>query len=628
MPLISLQEISLSFGGPLIFDKLSLQVEKGERIALLGRNGSGKTTLMKVMAGLQPVGGGNVAFSSGLQAAHLPQEVPLDIKGTVFEVVFSGLGPRAGLLSEYHRLSSLLQTDAGKEIMRRLDELQNEIERTSSWDLNNQAEYMISLMKLPGEALFESLSGGQKRRALLAKTLVLKPELLLLDEPTNHLDIDSVNWLEKFLLNYPGTVFFVTHDRMFMGNIADRIVELDRGRIFSWACDYKTFLERKQLMLDIEDSARENFDKKLAREEAWIRQGVKARRCRNEGRVKALERLREEKKAERRQAGQAGFKTQESLLSGQRVIKAVNINFGYGGSRLIRGFATQIMRGDKIGVIGPNGSGKTTLLKVLLGMLKPDTGKVTLGTDLQVAYFDQLREHLDEDRSVIENVSGTGETVIFNGKPRHVIGYLQDFLFSAERARCPVRGLSGGEKNRLFLARLFSKPFNLLVMDEPTNDLDLETLELLEELLLDFSGTLILVSHDRAFLNNVVTSTMVLEGDGVIGEYPGGYDDWLRQRKPEETKGGKPAGQAKKEPPKTPLKKKKLSYKERRELEALPDRINRLEEEQKEIYALLTDMNFYQQEADKISGVKARLAALEKELEECYERWEYLETGG
>ncbi len=627
MALVSLQEISLSFGGPLIFDKLSLQVEKGERIALLGRNGSGKTTLMKVMSGSQPVNGGSVIFSSGLQSAHLPQEVPLDIKGTVFDVVFSGLGTRAGLLSEYRRLSHLLQTDAGKVAMRRLDDLQAEIERTSSWDLNSQAEYMISLMKLPGDSPFETLSGGQKRRVLLARALVLKPELLLLDEPTNHLDIDSVSWLEKFLSNYPGTVFFVTHDRMFMSNIATRIVELDRGRVFSWACDYRTFLERKRLMLDIEGSARENFDKKLAREEIWIRQGVKARRCRNEGRVKALERLREEKKAERREAGTAAFRTQESILSGHRVVKAVNINFGYGDNRLVRGFSTQIMRGDKIGVIGANGSGKTTLLKILLGLLKPDTGKVTPGTDLQVAYYDQLREQLDEERSVIENVSGTGETVIFNGKPRHVIGYLQDFLFSAERARCPVRGLSGGERNRVFLARLFSRPFNLLVMDEPTNDLDLETLELLEELLLEFSGTLLLVSHDRTFLNNVVTSTMVLEGDGIIGEYPGGYDDWLRQRKPAgEGKGRSAEPLRERKPVAGAAKKRKLSYNERRELDALPDKINRLEAEQKEIYALLTDMNFYLQEAAKIAGVKARLTALEKELEECYERWEYLES--
>ncbi len=627
MALISLQEISLSFGGPLIFDKLSLQVEPGERVALLGRNGSGKSTLMKVMSGAQTVNCGSVVFSSALQSAHLPQEVPPDIQGTVFDVVFSGLGARAGLLSEYHRLSRLLQSNSGKEVLRRLDDLQSEIERTSSWDLNNQAEYMISLMKLPGESAFEALSGGQKRRVLLARALVLKPELLLLDEPTNHLDIDSVNWLEKFLLNYPGTVFFVTHDRMFMSSVATRIMELDRGRIFSWACDYKTFLERKQLMLDIEESSRENFDKKLAREEVWIRQGVKARRCRNGGRVRALERLREEKKAERREAGTAAFRTQESIISGHRVIKAVNINFAYGDNRLIRGFSTQIMRGDKIGVIGANGSGKTTLLKILLGLLKPDTGKVTLGTDLQIAYYDQLREQLEEERSVIENVSGTGETIIFNGKPRHVIGYLQEFLFSPERARYPVRGLSGGERNRVFLARLFSRSFNLLVMDEPTNDLDLETLELLEELLLEFSGTLLLVSHDRAFLNNVVTSTMVLGGDGIISEYPGGYDDWLRQRKPageDKGKSGKPLRELK--PGAGAAKKRKLSYNERRELDALPDKINRLEAEQKEIYALLTDMNFYQQEAAKIAGVKARLTALEKELEESYSRWEFLES--
>jgi len=627
MALISLQEISLSFGGPLIFDKLSLQVEPGERIALLGRNGAGKTTLMKVLAGLQPVSDGNVVCSSGIQVAHLPQEVPLDIKGNVFDIVLSGLGRRAELLSEYHRLSHRLQSENTPGLLRQLDELQSELDRTSAWDLNNQVEYIISRMKLSGESDFESLSGGQKRRVLLARALVLKPDLLLLDEPTNHLDIDSVGWLEKFLPGYPGTVFFVTHDRMFMSNLATRIIELDRGRLFSWACDYKTFLERKQLALDIEEASRENFDKKLAREEIWIRQGVKARRCRNEGRVKALEHLRDEKKAERRQIGEASIKSQESVLSGQRVIKAVNVNFGYGENRLVRDFAAQVMRGDKIGVIGPNGSGKTTLLKILLGLLKPDTGKITLGTDLQIAYYDQLREQLDEERSIIENVSGTGETIIFNGKPRHVIGYLQNFLFSPDRARCPARGLSGGERNRLFLARLFSKPFNLLVMDEPTNDLDMETLELLEELLLEFPGTLLLVSHDRTFLNNVVTSTMVLEGDGVINEYPGGYDDWLQQRRPPETDDGK-SNKPVKAPAKaaTPLKKRKLSYKEQRELETLPAKLERLEAEQKELYALLTDVNFYQQEAAKIAGVKVRLTALEKELEESYKRWEELES--
>ncbi|MBU4304561.1 MAG: ATP-binding cassette domain-containing protein, partial [Candidatus Omnitrophica bacterium] len=532
MALISLQEITLAFGGPLIFDRLSLQLEPGERVALLGRNGAGKTTLMKVIAGQLAIDKGKVICQKGFKVAHLPQEVPLDIKGNVFDIVLSGLGQSAAFLADYHHLSHRLQSEHTPELMRRLDRLQSEMDRTAGWDLNNQVEYIITKMKLDSESEFELLSGGQKRRVLLAKALVFKPDVLLLDEPTNHLDIESIGWLEKFLLTYPGTVFFVTHDRMFMTNLAKRIIELDRGKLFSWACDYKTFLERRQMALDMELVHQENFNKKLAQEEIWIRQGVKARRCRNEGRVKALERLREEKKAQRKEIGEAHFNAQKSGLSGHRVIKAVNVNFSYADNCLIRDFSTRIMRGDKIGVIGPNGCGKTTLLRILLGEIPPRTGKVVLGTNLEIAYYDQLREQLEEDKTVIENVSTSGEMIIIDGKPRHIISYLQNFLFSPDRARSPAKVLSGGERNRLFLARLFSKPFNLLVMDEPTNDLDIETLELLEELLLEYSGTLLLVSHDRSFLNNVVTSTMALEGNGLIKEYPGGYDDWLSQSKP------------------------------------------------------------------------------------------------
>ncbi len=627
MALISLQEITLVFGGPIIFDQLSLQLEPGERIALLGRNGAGKTTLMKVMVGQLPIDGGKIIYQKGIQVAHLPQEVPVDIKGNVFDIVLSGLGKRANLLSEYHHLSLRLQTEHTPELMRQLDNLQTELDRTGGWDISNQVEYIISKMKLEPESDFELLSGGQKRRVLLAKALVLKPEILLLDEPTNHLDIDSIGWLEKFLPNYPGTVFFVTHDRMFMSNLATRILELDRGKLFSWACDYKTFLERKQMALDIETAEQENFNKKLADEEVWIRQGVKARRCRNEGRVKALERLREEKKAQRKETGQVRLKAQESQLSGHKVIKAVNINFRYADNYLIRDFSTQIMRGDKIGIIGPNGCGKTTLLRIFLGKLYPNTGKVSFGTNLEVAYYDQLREQLEEDKSVIENVSNTGETIIINGKPRSIIGYLQNFLFSPDRARSPVKILSGGERNRLFLARLFSKASNLLVMDEPTNDLDIETLELLEDLLLEYPGTLLLVSHDRAFLNNVVTSTMVMEGDGMINEYPGGYDDWLNQRKVSVPQ-VKPKSKPVKEILKTakPLTPRKLTYKEQRELESLPEKIEKLEAEQNEIYAQLTDITFYQKDPKQIAKTKARLAAIETELQAANERWEYLEA--
>ena len=648
MALISLQEISLAFGGPLIFDKLTLHLEPGERVALLGRNGVGKTTLMKVLSGQLGIDTGETVCQKGIEVALLPQEVPLNIKGNVFDIVFSGLGKRAKLLNEYHRVSQRLQTEQTPELMRQLDVLQSDLDRTGTWDIHNRVEEVISRMKLDPRSDFEQLSGGQKRRVLLAKALVLKPEVLLLDEPTNHLDITAIDWLEEFLRNYPGTVFLVTHDRMFMTHLATRIIELDRGKLFSWACDYKTFVERKQKELDVENAQRENFNKKLAEEEIWIRRGIKARRTRNEGRVKALERMRAEKKAQRQVMGHARIKAQETDPSGRLVIKASHLGFNYGDNCLIRDFSTQVMRGEKIGVIGPNGSGKTTLLQVLLGRLPPHRGKVTLGTNLETAYYDQMREHLEEEKTVWENICGLGDTVIFNGRPRHIIGYLQDFLFPPDRARTPVKVLSGGERNRLLLARLFTKPSNLLVMDEPTNDLDIETLELLEEVLLEYRGTLLLVSHDRAFLNNVVTSTMVLEGGGVIKEYPGGYDDWLSQRKPSaapekpiaprRTKscpdnsgypflrpglsagGEKESGGA--ESPRSP---RKLSFKENRELAGLPAKIEKLEAAQAELYALLADVTFYQRDAQEAAQARMKLEAVEAELSAAFQRWEFLE---
>lgn len=627
MALISLQEISLKFSGPLIFDQLSLQLEPGERVAMLGRNGAGKTTLMKVMAGGLAVDDGKVICQKGIEITHLPQEVPVDMEGSVFDIILSGLGERAGLLSKYHALAHRLHAEQTPELLKQLDFLQSELDRTGCWDVNNQVENVIAKMKLDGESDFLNLSGGQKRRVLLARALVIKPQVLLLDEPTNHLDIDSINWLEGFLADYQGTVFFVTHDRMFMQHLATRIVELDRGKIYSWACDYKIFLERKQAALDIEEAEWGHFDKKLGEEEAWIRQGVKARRCRNEGRVRALTQLREKKKAQRKQEGQVCMRPQKSILSGHRVIKAAHAGFSYGDKCLIRDFSTQIMRGDKIGLIGPNGSGKTTLLRVLLGKLVPNKGKVTWGTNLEVAYYDQLREQLDEDRTVAENVNGASETIIINGKPKHILGYLQDFLFKPERSRAPVKVLSGGERNRLLLARLFSKPSNFLVMDEPTNDLDIETLELLEELLSDYRGTLLLVSHDRAFLNNVVTSTFVLEGDGVINEYTGGYDDWLSQRPcvpaPQALK--IKAAKVYREKEKS-IVSRKLTYKEQKELDSLPLKIEKLEEEQKALYRLFADLAFYQRGPQEISRAKARSEEIFLELEEANERWEYLET--
>jgi len=627
MALISLNEISVAFGGPLLFDELTLNLEAGERVALLGRNGTGKTTLMKVIAGQMGVDSGKIIRQQGVAITHLPQEIPAEITGSVFDIVASGLGNRGDLIKDYHHVSHQLHTDHSPELMRKLERLQTELDHTRGWDISNQVEYVIAQMKLDPESDFRNLSGGQKRRTLLAKALVLKPGILLLDEPTNHLDIDSINWLEGFLKNYPGTLLLVTHDRVFMRNIATRIIELDRGRLFSWSCDYETFLIRKQNALDDEVARQEEFGKKLAEEEAWLRKGVKARRTRNEGRVKALERMREEKKSQRKAIGQVNMRAQEAALSGDLVIKVSHIGYSYGDNCIIKDFSTQIMRGDKIGVIGPNGAGKTTLLRLLLGQMTPTKGKVRLGTNLDVAYYDQLREQLDEEKTVVENVCGTGDTVIINGKSRHIIGYLQDFLFSPERARTSVKVLSGGERNRLFLAMLFTRPSNVLVMDEPTNDLDIETLELLEELLVEYSGTLLLVSHDRAFLNNVVTSTMVLEGDGIIAEYPGGYDDWLSQRRPtakESKPGVKETGEEdfmKKEKPR-PLK---LSFKEEKELVSLPERIEKLENEREELFRLMSDAEYFKKTPSEMNEAKTKLATIEEDLLSAYGRWEYLE---
>ena len=631
MALISLQEITLAFGGPLLFENLSLQLEPGERVALLGRNGVGKTTLMKVMAGQVEIDRGEIVYQKGIKVNHLPQEVPSNITGTVFDVVFSGLGERAKLLSDYHHVTHRLHTEHTPALMQELDRLQAQINATNGWDLDAQVEDVLSHMKLDGETDFETLSGGQKRRALLAKALVIKPEILLLDEPTNHLDIDTIDWLEGFLKSYPGTIFFVTHDRMFMTHLATRIVELDRGRIFNWSCDYQTFLERKQMALEIETAQRADFDKKLAEEEVWIRKGVKARRTRNEGRVKALERMRQEKSQQRQQIGKASIQAQEAENSGHLVIKAAHLGFSYGDTCLIRDFSSQIMRGDKIGVIGANGSGKTTLLRILLGDLAPQKGKVRLGTNLEVLYYDQLREQLDEEKTVIENVTKGSDTVTINGRPRHVIGYLQDFLFTPDRARTPVKVLSGGERNRLLLARLFTKPSNFLVMDEPTNDLDMETQELLEELLMEYSGTIILVSHDRSFLNNVVTSTIVLEGQGEIYEYPGGYDDWVAQRKPKAAAAAPQTVKARLEKPVAVLEpqeamRRTLSTKEEAELRRLPELIEKLETEHAKLYETLADITFYQKDPKEVAKTQARADVVDEELLRAYKRWEYLEN--
>jgi ATP-binding cassette subfamily F protein uup len=634
MALISISDVSLALGGPLLFDNISLQVESGERVALLGRNGVGKTTLMKVIAGQMKVDKGEIGYQKGIKVTHLPQEVPGDITGPVYDVVLSGLPERVKLLGDFHHLHHKLETASTPQLLTQLDKLQEEMDRTNGWETERHIEDVIARMKLDPESLFEELSGGQKRKALLARALVRQPEVLLLDEPTNHLDTESIEWLEGFLKEYPGTIFFVTHDRMFMTRLSTKIVELDRGRLHSWSCDYPTFLDRKKLALHVEAMEWEQFDKKLAQEEVWIRQGIKARRTRNEGRVRALEQLREEKKAQRQVLGKVRMKAQEADRSGQIVTKADDVNVSFGGKPVLRDFSTRIMRGDKIGIIGANGTGKTTLLRTLLGKLTPDSGVVTLGTNLEISYYDQLREQLDEERSVAENIAGETDTVLVDGRPRHIMGYLQEFLFSPDRARVKVKVLSGGERNRLLLARLFTKTSNLLIMDEPTNDLDVETLELLEELLIGYAGTLLLVSHDRAFLNNVVTSTIVLEGDGVIYEHPGGYDDWILRRKDKAEDTEAPPPKSEKEKPQEQAapavksaKPKKLTIKEQKELASFPAIIEALEAEQAQIVERMASPNFHMKDHKKIMDTKARMAAIAEELAKTYERWENIEKG-
>jgi len=635
MALVTLKEVDLAFGGPLLFDKLNLNIEAGERVALLGRNGAGKTTLLKVIAQEIAVDSGEVIFQKNIKLAYLPQDARTDTKGNVFDVVASSLGAQAQLMVRYHKLVHELHLKYTPELLQQLEILQKELDHAGAWDTTNRIEEAISHMSLDGDADFEKLSGGQKRRALLARALVLEPDILLLDEPTNHLDIEAIDWLEEFLKKYAGAVFFITHDRMFMSHLATRVIELDRGKLTSWPCDYRIFLERKVLAEEIEAARQDKFDKRLAQEETWIRQGIKARRCRDQGRVNTLQKLREEKRNERKKEGEVNFTHQKADASGHLVAKVMHISFGYEDKPLIDDFTTRIMRADRIGVIGPNGSGKTSLLKLLLGKLEPVKGKVRLGTNLEIAYFDQFREQLEDEKSVVHNISGGADTVTIDGKPRNVIGYLQDFLFTPERARGPVKVLSGGERNRLLLARLFTKPSNLLVMDEPTNDLDIETLELLEELLLNYSGTLILVSHDREFLNNVVTSTIVLEGEGAVNEYPGGYDDYLKQRKnnvgARSPRPGQPSkdaaeGQGNPAPTNTMLSRKKLGFNETRELKALPGKVEKLESEQKAIQAQLADVEFYKRPGQEIAQAKARLDQLEAQILEAYTRWEYLNS--
>jgi ATP-binding cassette subfamily F protein uup len=626
MSWLRLRGVTLSYGRAPLLDGVDLQVQRGERVCLLGRNGAGKTSLLRVVARELSPDDGEVLMADGLRVARLPQEVPQGLAGPVFDVVATGLADLGDQLAQYHHLSLRLAEQGGTGLLARLETVQHELEAAGGWHLNQRVESILSRLALDAEADFASLSGGLKRRVLLARALVAEPDLLILDEPTNHLDLEGIRWLEEFLLGFPAALLFVTHDRMFLQRLATRIVELDRGRLYEWPGDYASYLRRKQAALTAEVRQEAEFDRKLSREEAWIRQGIRARRTRNEGRVRSLERMREERQARRLRPGTARLALQAAEASGRLVVEAEDVDYAYQGAPFIRAFSTTIMRGDKVGIIGPNGCGKTTLLQILLGQLSPSRGTVRTGTRLEVAYFDQHRARLDDDKTVLDNVAGGRETLSLAGKSRHVISYLQDFLFTPDRVRSPVRTLSGGERNRLLLARLFTRSSNLLVMDEPTNDLDMETLELLEEKLLDYEGTLLLVSHDRAFLNNVVTSTLVFEGNGRVNDYVGGYDDWQRQRR--QPDGPRPqAGTPRPAAPRPRSERPKLAFKEQRELVTLPEVIETLEAEQASLHAALADPALYQQDGGKrVAQVRERLGSLEAELEVAYRRWEDLEA--
>ena len=622
MPLITLNNVDYGVGGPLLLSDVVLSIEPGERIALIGRNGAGKSTLMKLIAGDIHADDGEVRREGGVRIARLEQEVPPGADGDVWDVVAGGLGELGAWLAQFHHLSHAEHVDTDA-----LAKVQQKIEDANGWSLDQRVTETLQRLELDGDAVFARLSGGMKRRVLLARALVSSPDVLLLDEPTNHLDIEAIDWLEGFLKAWQGALVFVTHDRRFLRSLATRIVEIDRGQVTSWPGDWDNYLRRREERLNAEAQENARFDKMLAQEEVWIRQGIKARRTRDEGRVTRLKQMRVERSQRRDLQGNVKMDFAQSESSGKKVVEARDVNFSFGDRELIRDLSTTIFRGDRIGLIGPNGSGKTTLLKLLLGELKPQSGEVKLGSNLQIAYFDQYRATLREDWNALENVAEGREFVEVGGKSKHVIGYLQDFLFTPERARAPITRLSGGERNRLLLAKLFAQPSNLLVMDEPTNDLDVETLELLEELLGDYPGTLLLVSHDRDFLDNVVTSTLVMEGDGRVGEYVGGYTDWLRQRPVKSVAApvaAKPAAAAAATPaPAAP--KKKLSYKDSRELEQLPARIEQLETRVAELTAQMNESAFYQRDAAAIAAHTDLMAKTQAELDHAYERWNELE---
>ena len=625
MPLLQLRQVDYSVGGPLLLDHVDFNLDANERVCIVGRNGAGKSTLMKLIAGEIRPDDGVVQVDGGTRVARLAQEVPQATAGSVFDVVALGLGELGAWLAQFHHLSHALDVPGNTEA---LAAVQTRIESVHGWDLDRRVGDVLQRLDLPEDADFAALSGGMKRRVLLAQALVQAPDVLLLDEPTNHLDIESIAWMEDFLRQFRGSIVFVTHDRSFLRALATRIVEIDRGKLTSWPGDYDNYLRRREERLHAEAQENARFDKLLAQEEVWIRQGIKARRTRDEGRVRRLKQMRVDRAERRELSGTARMELADAAKSGKRVIEAKNVYFAFERRPMVVNFSCNIQRGDGIGIIGPNGSGKTTLLQLLLGDLAPDRGEIQRGTNLEIAYFDQHRVQLRDDLSALDNVAEGREYIELNGSRKHIVGYLQDFLFTPERARAPITALSGGERNRLLLAKLFAKPSNLLIMDEPTNDLDVETLELLEDLLTDYAGTLLLVSHDRAFIDNVVTSTLVLEGEGRISEYVGGYGDWLRQRP---TPRSKPAAAAAKSAAAAPAAesatpaKRKLSYKDQRELEQLPARIEQLENTVAELGAAMNEAAFFQQAPTAIVAANQRLATVQAELEQAYARWSELE---
>ena len=624
MPLIRLKNVSIAYGTHALLNNAEFQLDSGEKVGLLGRNGEGKSTLMKIIAGNVNADNGEVWREPTLKLAWLEQMPDLDDESTIYDAVASGLGELGDWISQYHHLLETM--DGGEKSLNQLGILQHKLEAHNGWHFQQRVESTLSKLNLPADVQINSLSGGWKRRVALAQALVIEPEVLLLDEPTNHLDFESIAWLEEQVLAFKGAVLFVTHDRAFLQKLATRIVDLDRGNLVSWPGNYQDYLRRKAASLEDEANQNTEFDKKLAKEEVWVRQGIKARRTRNEGRVRALKRLRAERADRRNLQGTTKLNLSKGEASGKKVIEAVDVSFSYEDKTIVKNFSTLIQRGDKIGLLGSNGAGKSTLLKLLLKQIEPSTGTIEQGTKIQLAYFDQLREQLDPEITVADTIADGNEFIEINGAQKHVMSYLADFLFAPARARSPVKSLSGGERNRLLLARLFTKSANLIIMDEPTNDLDLETLEMLEEKLVDYEGTLLLVSHDRAFLDNVVTSVFVFEGEGAINEYIGGYAEWfaLSEQRKKQQVDNKSIEQTKKQKSKTSSK--KISFKQQKELEELPGQIDSFESEQEKLTEKIGDANFYKQEQDIIKETLGLLKEVEQKLEQAYQRWDELEA--